>query len=242
MQFSQRRYRDPRHPQFHPGTSRGVEHPCRDDQDVAGSHFDMHNFTDRAPLGRHGQPDEIAPLCVYLAGDESAFMALVDRHGPLMLRIARSHVPSRAIAEEVVQEAWLGVLQGLGRFEGRSSVSTWIMSIARFKALSARRRRQDVGLDETLTETIADQSPTPEQAILETDRGAQVRACLTQLSPDHREIVDLVYYHDKTIDEISEIIGVPKNTVKTRMFYARKRLAQLLARRHDFHHLATAAV
>jgi hypothetical protein len=50
MQFSQRRYRDPRHSQFHPGTSRGVEHPCRDDQDVAGSHFDMHNFTDRAPL------------------------------------------------------------------------------------------------------------------------------------------------------------------------------------------------
>jgi hypothetical protein len=50
MQFSQRRYRDPRHPQFHPGTSRGVEHPCRYDQDVAGSHFDMNNFTDRAPL------------------------------------------------------------------------------------------------------------------------------------------------------------------------------------------------
>ena len=50
MQFSQRRYRDPRHPQFHPGTSGGVEHPCRDDQDVAGSHFDMNNFTDRAPL------------------------------------------------------------------------------------------------------------------------------------------------------------------------------------------------
>jgi RNA polymerase sigma-70 factor (ECF subfamily) len=52
--------------------------------------------------------------------------------------------------------------------------------------------------------------------------------CLTQLSPAHREIIDLVYYHEKSIDEVAEIVGVPANTVKTRMFYARKRIGELM--------------
>ena len=53
--------------------------------------------------------------------------------------------------------------------------------------------------------------------------------CLTQLSPAHHEVIDLVYYHEKSIDEVAEIIGVPKNTVKTRMLYVRKRIAELMA-------------
>ena len=56
-----------------------------------------------------------------------------------------------------------------------------------------------------------------------------VRKCVTKLSPAHREIVDLVYYHEKSINEAAEIIGVPQNTVKTRMFYARKQIADLMA-------------
>ena len=62
-------------------------------------------------------------------GDEAAFMALVTRYGPLMLRIALTHVRSRAVAEEVVQEAWLGVLEGIDRFEGRAALRTWILRI-----------------------------------------------------------------------------------------------------------------
>ena len=61
-----------------------------------------------------------------------------------------------------------------------------------------------------------------------TQRNAVLQDCLGQLSPAHREIVDLVYYHEKSIDEVAEIIGVPQNTVKTRMFYARKRIAELM--------------
>src|SRR4051812_45525750 len=77
------------------------------------------------------------------AGDEAAFMELVDRYGPLMLRIAMSHVPTRAIAEDVVGEAWLGVLQGLDRFEGRSSLKTWILRIVanRARTRGVRERR-----------------------------------------------------------------------------------------------------
>ena len=63
------------------------------------------------------------------AGDEAAFMTLVDRYGALMLRVALMHVRSRAVADEVVQEAWLGVIRGLDRFQGRSSLKTWILRI-----------------------------------------------------------------------------------------------------------------
>src|SRR5919199_3049447 len=74
-------------------------------------------------------PQDEELLARLRAGDEAAFMDLVDRYGPLMLRIALSHVSSRAVAEEVVQESWLGVLKGLDRFEGRSSLKTWILRI-----------------------------------------------------------------------------------------------------------------
>jgi RNA polymerase sigma-70 factor (ECF subfamily) len=74
------------------------------------------------------------------AGDEAAFMALVEEYGPLMLRIALMHVSSRAVAEEVVQEAWLGVLNGLDRFEGRSSLKTWVLRILANRARTRGER------------------------------------------------------------------------------------------------------
>ena len=195
-----------------------------------------------AGSGLVGATTDETLIAAIAADDQRAMRTLYNRHRVRVFRFAIRLVGDAASAEDVVSEAFLEVWRQADRFERRSSVSTWIMSIARFKALSVRRRRQEVDLDEKLAETIADQSSTPEQAVLEMDRSAQLRACLTQLSPDHREIVDLVYYHDKTIEEVAEIVGVPKNTVKTRMFYARKRLAQLLARCCDFEHLAATAV
>jgi RNA polymerase sigma-70 factor, ECF subfamily len=191
--------------------------------------------------GLVGATADDALIAAIAAGNQGAMRTLYNRHHVRVFRFATRFVGDATAAEDVVSEAFLEVWRQAHRFEGRSSVSTWIMSIARFKALSMRRRRQDVELDEKLAETVADQSSTPEEAVLEMDRSAQLRECLTQLSRDHREILDLVYYHDKTIEEVAEIIGVPKNTVKTRMFYARRRLAQLLARHHDFDHLTAAA-
>jgi RNA polymerase sigma-70 factor, ECF subfamily len=79
---------------------------------------------------------DVASLAALRAGDEHAFAALVDRYGPQMLRLAMLHTPSRAVAEEVVQEAWIGVLQGLDRFEGRSSLKTWIFRILINRAIT----------------------------------------------------------------------------------------------------------
>ena len=69
---------------------------------------------------------------------------------------------------------------------------------------------------------------TPEVALQKKDTGEVLRQCLAKLSPDHREIIDLVYYHEKSVEEVAEIVDIPENTVKTRMFYARKKLAELL--------------
>ena len=102
-------------------------------------------------------------------GDEAAFMTLVDSYGPLMLRIALSHVPSRAVAEEVVQEAWVGVLTGLDRFEGRSSLKTWILRIVANRARTrGERERRSIPLSAFDSED--EPSVDPSRFSPETDR------------------------------------------------------------------------
>jgi RNA polymerase sigma factor (sigma-70 family) len=128
----------------------------------------------------------------------------------------------------LLSEVFLDVWQRAAPFEGRSSVSTWLISIARFKALSAHRRRADAPLDETIEGTVADTANDPEVALQEKDRGELLRQALTRLSPEDREIIDLVYYHEKLVDECAHILGIPAATVKTRMFYVRKKLAELV--------------
>src|SRR5262249_48340071 len=127
-----------------------------------------------------------------------------------------------------ISEVFLDVWRQANRFEGRSAVSTWLLAIARFKALSALRRRTDEELDEEAAAAIEDPSDDPEVSLQKKDKGEILRKCLTALSPDHREIIDLVYYHEKSIEEVAEVLKIPENTVKTRMFYARKKLAELL--------------
>jgi RNA polymerase sigma-70 factor, ECF subfamily len=90
------------------------------------------------------------------------------------------------------------------------------------------RRRKDVELDDEAANAIEDASDDPEVAAQKKDTSQALRKCLTVLSPEHREIVDLVYYHEKSVEEVAEIVGIPENTVKTRLFYARKKLAELL--------------
>ena len=107
-------------------------------------------------------------------------------------------------------------------------MSTWVLAIARFKALSALRRRPDEELDEETAGAIEDPSDDPEVSLEKKDKSVLIRKCLTGLSAEHREIIDLVYYHEKSVEEVAEIVGIPENTVKTRMFYARKKLAELL--------------
>jgi len=161
-------------------------------------------------------------------GDRLAMQVLFARHQVRMYRFVLRFVGNQAVAEDLISEVFLDVWRQADRFEGRSAVSTWLLGIARFKALSSMRRKPDEELDEEMAGAIEDSSDDPEVAVQKKDKGAALQKCLQVLSPEHREVIDLVYYHEKSVEEVAQIVGIPEATVKTRMFYARKRLSELL--------------
>jgi RNA polymerase sigma-70 factor, ECF subfamily len=160
-------------------------------------------------------------------GDRLAMQVLFARHHVRVYRFVLRITRDEMAAEDVISEVFLDVWHEAARFEGRSTVSTWLIAIARFKALSALRKRREAKLDEETAESIEEPSDGPELALTKLDKGAKLRQCLGALSPEHREVIDLVYYHDKSVEEVAKIVGIPQNTVKTRMFYARKKLGEL---------------
>jgi RNA polymerase sigma-70 factor (ECF subfamily) len=161
-------------------------------------------------------------------GDKLAMQVLYGRHHVKVYRFALRIVRNEQTAEDLISDVFLDVWRQAGTFERRSAVTTWLLSITRFKALSVLRRRKEAELDDEAVATIEDPSDNPETVAQKKDSGEILRQCLTALSQDHREIIDLVYYHEKSVEEVAEIVGIPENTVKTRLFYARKKLAELL--------------
>jgi RNA polymerase sigma-70 factor (ECF subfamily) len=161
-------------------------------------------------------------------GDRLAMQVLFARHHVRVYRFVLRLVRNEATAEDLISDVFLDVWRQAGKFEGRSQVSTWMLSIARFKALSALRRKPEEELDDETAAAIEDQSDDPEATLAKKEKGAVLRQCLTALSVEHREIIDLVYYHEKSVEEVAGIVGIPEATVKTRMFYARKKLSELL--------------
>jgi RNA polymerase sigma-70 factor (ECF subfamily) len=164
-------------------------------------------------------------------GDRLAMQVLFARHHVRVYRFLLRLVRSEAAAEDLVSDVFLDVWRQADRFEGRSAVSTWMLSIARFKALSAFRRKPEAELDDETAGAIEDGADDPETALAKKDKGALLRQCLTALSAEHREIIDLVYYHEQSVEEVAGIVGIPEATVKTRMFYARRKLSELLKQR-----------
>jgi RNA polymerase sigma-70 factor, ECF subfamily len=160
-------------------------------------------------------------------GDRLAMQVLFARHHVRIYRFVLRLLRDEMAAEDVIGDVFLDVWRQASRFEGRSAVSTWLIAIARFKALSLLRKRRDDGLDAETAESIEDAADDPERAVTKLDKGEKLRKCLAGLSPEHREIIDLVYYHEKSVEEVARIVGIPENTVKTRMFYARKKLGEL---------------
>ncbi|GAB1716986.1 MAG: RNA polymerase, sigma subunit, ECF family [Nitrobacter sp.] len=161
-------------------------------------------------------------------GDRTAMHTLYLRHNVRVYRFVLRSLRDATVAEDIVSQVFLDVWRIADQFEGRSRVSTWLLSIARFKALTAMRQRRHEDIDQENVREIADGADTPEASLDRSNVSAILRACIAKLSPAHREIIHLVYYHEKTVEEAGVIIGIPQSTVKTRMFYARKQLAELL--------------
>ena len=165
------------------------------------------------------------------AGDKSAMQTLFSRHSARVFRFLLRIVDNAATAEDLVSETFIEVWRQAGRFEGRSKASTWLLGVARHKALSSLRQRRFDQLDEGTVALVPDPSDTPEVEVQRKSSAAVLRECLQQLPPAQRELLDLIYYHEQSIADVAQLLGVPENTVKTRAFYARKRLAELMAAR-----------
>jgi RNA polymerase sigma-70 factor (ECF subfamily) len=161
-------------------------------------------------------------------GDRLAMEELYGRYRVPVYRFVLRMVRNPTTAEDLNSDVFLDVWRQAGTFEGRSAVSTWIFSIARFKALNVLQRRPMEELDDEKAGAIEDQADDPEIALAKKDKTAVLRACLLKLSAEHREIVNLVYYQHKSVEDVAGIVGIPEATVKTRMFYARKKLSELL--------------
>jgi RNA polymerase sigma-70 factor (ECF subfamily) len=185
------------------------------------------------------------------AGDEAAFMDLVDRYGPLMLRVALMHVSSRAVAEEVVQESWLGVLKGLDRFEGRSSLKTWIMRIVANQARTrGERERRSVPVSAL---TPDDEEPAvessrfrpcddprspggwtqppdswPEERLLAGETLELVRDAIAQLPPRQQEVILLRDVEGWEPEEVSDALGLSAGNQRVLLHRARSKVRNRL--------------
>ena len=162
-------------------------------------------------------------------GDASAVKRLYAATHVRLFRYLVRQLRNEAVAEEVMNETYLAVWQNAARYEARSAPMTWILSIAHNKAVSTMRKRQEVsGIDEEETGQIADDDDNPEVTSQKLDKAKSIRLCIDKLGVDHKAVLDLVYYQERSVAEVAEILAIPEATVKTRMFYARKKLSELL--------------
>jgi len=180
----------------------------------------------RHPAAKRAQSDRDL-LTSIAAGDRSAMRAFYDRYNVQVYRFVLRLIRDASKAEDVVSEVFFVVWRQAGRFEYRSEVSTWVLAIARYKAISVMRQRQDEPVEDAAAQEIVDEANDSQVALEKKETAAVLRGCLTKLSAKHREVIDLVYYHEKSVNEVAEIIGVPTNTVKTRLFYARQQMRKL---------------
>jgi RNA polymerase sigma-70 factor, ECF subfamily len=175
------------------------------------------------------EPSDESLIQLIARRDKRAMQALFERHNVRVYRFVLRLAGNASLAEDIVSEVFLEAWRRADAFEGKSRVSTWLLAIARHKAYDAHRRHAaTTPLDDDMAAAIIDPADNPEMAANRENRNALIRTCLAQLSPAHREIIDLVYYHERSVKEIAQIAGIPEGTVKTRMFHARRRTAKLL--------------
>jgi len=167
-------------------------------------------------------------LLLIAQGDRRAMHLLFARHRTRVYRYALRLTKDDAVAQDLVSEVFLAVWRQSARFEGRSQVSTWLLAIAGNLAATALKRRPLESLDQGVADSVPDIADDPEAAAAKLQEKSILASCVRRLSPPHREIIDLIYYRDKSVTEVAELIGVPRSTVKTRMFYARNEIAGIL--------------
>ncbi len=181
-------------------------------------------------LGPMPADDERVLLRRIGAKDRAAFEALYQLYYRRLFAYVFKLTRRAELVEEVVNDVLLAVWQGAPRFDGRSRPSTWIFGIAYHKALKtlarAGNRRQGAEDEAEAPEPV--DPDEPESLVARRELRSALGRALAGLTPEHRAVVELTYFYGCSYQEIAEIVGCPVNTVKTRMFHARRRLRELL--------------
>lgn len=163
--------------------------------------------------------------------NEEAFAVLYQRYEKRVFQYLMTIMNEASLAEETLVEVMLAIWKGLDTFQGQSKVSTWIFGIAHHKAVDALRKvtsRQRGGMPlEDIVET-AESNENPLEDTQQKRMATLTNQALTTLSPDHREILHMAFYEELSYPEIAQLLGIPVNTVKTRVFYAKQQLKKNL--------------
>jgi RNA polymerase sigma-70 factor, ECF subfamily len=176
------------------------------------------------------KPDEHSLISRIAAGDLEAFRTLYATYQRRLFAYAMKMLADTGTAEEISSDVMLEVWKQAKQFKGKAKPSTWIFGIAHHKTLNALRRkgrRIDIALDHA--NTTVDARPDPEQSVERRDMLNRLEAALERLSPEHREVMELTFYHEFSYEEIAQIMNCPVNTVKTRMFYAKQKVRETLS-------------
>jgi RNA polymerase sigma-70 factor (ECF subfamily) len=163
------------------------------------------------------------------SGDRAAFEDFYRRHARSVASFVRGVCASPDV-DDIVSETMLGVWRSAARFRGRSRVSTWLLAIAHHRAIDALRRLPSNVIPFESVRDVAATDGDPADAALRSARVRQLDAALATLSPEHRAVLELTFTHDRTQAEIATIVDAPLATVKTRVFHAKRKLREALAR------------
>ena len=170
-------------------------------------------------------------LTMIAEGERDAFTELYKIFQPRLIKFCSRMLKNDiALAADMADEAMIEVWKSAGSFSGLSQPSTWIHSIARFRVIGYLRKSREVLQDDNFEQlNIEDTDLLPEEEMVITERNNELVDSIGKLSEKHREVIELVYFRELSIKEISEMLSVSENTVKTRMFYARKHLKAILS-------------
>jgi RNA polymerase sigma-70 factor (ECF subfamily) len=182
--------------------------------------------------------DETALLMALRDGDEAVFMAIVEAWGPAMLRLARAHVGSNAVAEEVVQEAWVGILRGLARFEGRSSLRTWALSIVSniAKTRGVKEARSEPFAPAVDPDRFQDADgrypggwqtppePWPEQRLEDAETRDAALGAIEALPPRQREVISLRDVEGFSSEEVCNALDISETNQRVLLHRARSKV------------------
>jgi RNA polymerase sigma factor (sigma-70 family) len=185
--------------------------------------------SDRKParIARSDNDADLRLIARVGEGDGQAFKELYGKYQTRLTRFLFNVVRQPPIVEEVLDDTMMVVWERAGTFKGESKLSTWMFAIAYRKAVKALRRYDEPMEDYGLETRESPEAGPEEQYELRRVR-QMLKSAMAELSADHRAVVELTYFHDLGYREIAEIVGCPVDTVKTRMFYARRHLRQRL--------------